>query len=97
MITGVVTASSIGAFAEMIMGTEVTFGAATGMITGLEIAFGGTISGEKILPLRVIFTSSRNIADVRFFFGVYFFGGRSVLFDAMVVNVPSVIPRHSFV
>ena len=54
MTTGVVTASSIGALAEMIMGMEVTFRAAMGMITGPETAFGGAISGEKILPLRVI-------------------------------------------
>ena len=54
MTAGVITASSIGALVEMIMGTEVTFGAATGMITGPETAFGGAISGEKILPLRVI-------------------------------------------
>ena len=54
MITGVVMASSIGALAEMIMGTEVTFGATTGMITGPENAFGGEIFGEKILSLRVI-------------------------------------------
>ena len=47
---GVVTTSSIGALAEMIMGTKVTFGAATGP----KNAFRGAIYGEKILPLRVI-------------------------------------------
>ena len=35
---------------DMIISTEVTFGAATGP----KIAFRGAISGEKILPLRVI-------------------------------------------
>ena len=47
---GVVSFFSSGALAHMIIGTEVTFGAATGP----KIAFGGAISGEKILPLRVI-------------------------------------------
>ena len=54
MIIGVVTALSIGVLAEMIMGVGVTFGAATRIIMGPETAFGGAISGEKILPLRVI-------------------------------------------
>ena len=40
----------------MIVGIEIAFGGetTTGMITGPEIAFGGAISGENILPLRVI-------------------------------------------
>ena len=47
---GVMSSLSIGALADMIIGTEVNFGAAMGPKT----AFGGAISGEKILPLRVI-------------------------------------------
>ena len=54
MIIGVVTASSIGLLAEMIMGMGSNFGAATWIITGPETTFGGAISGEKILPLQVI-------------------------------------------
>ena len=48
--TEVVSSLLIGALTDMIIGTEVTFGAATGPKT----TFGGAISGEKILPLRVI-------------------------------------------
>ena len=54
MSVGIVIDLSIGVLAEMIMGVGVTFGIATGMITGQEMAFGGAISGENILPLRVI-------------------------------------------
>ena len=43
-------------------------------------------------------TGSGNIANVGvLFFRVYLFGGQPILFDSMVVNVPTVIPRHSFV
>ena len=52
--TSSIGTGEIGVLTEMIMGMGVTFGAATRMITGPEIAFGGEISGEKILPLRVI-------------------------------------------
>ena len=44
------------------------------------------------------FSSSDNIVDVRiFFFGIYLFGYRLVLFDAKVINLPSVIPWHGLV
>ena len=56
MITWIVTALLAGVFAEMIVGLGITFGGeiTTGMITGPETTFRGAISGEKILPLRVI-------------------------------------------
>ena len=56
VIAGVVTALSVGVLAEMIVGLGIAFGGAitTGMITGPETAFRGAISGENILPLRVI-------------------------------------------
>ena len=48
-------ALSIGVLAEINVGLGTAFGGtATGMITGPETAFRGVISGEKILPLRVI-------------------------------------------
>ena len=48
---GIVLSMLVGTLAGTITGTDVIFG----MATGPEIAFGGAISGEKILPLRVIF------------------------------------------
>ena len=55
MITGVVTALSVGVLVEMIVGLGIAFGGVTtGMITGPKNDFGGEISGEKILPLQVI-------------------------------------------
>ena len=55
MITGVVTTLSVGVLLEMIVGLGTTFGGATaGMIAVPKTSFGGAISGEKILPLRVI-------------------------------------------
>ena len=48
MATGVVTASSIGALAEMIIGTKVTFGAATGPKT----AFGGQSLEKRFYRFR---------------------------------------------
>ena len=55
-VSQIVTALSVGVLVEIMVGLGTTFGGATttGMITGPETAFGGAISGENILPLRVI-------------------------------------------
>ena len=47
---GIVLSLSVGTLAGTITGVEVIFGT----VTGPKTAIGGAISGEKILPLRVI-------------------------------------------
>ena len=55
MITWIVIALLVRVLVDTIVGLGIAFGGETiGRITGPKTAFGGAISGEKIMPLRVI-------------------------------------------